>query len=200
MTEEIIKKLGPLSVLAGTWGGEKGNDDAPSPDRKKQTRKYREQIIGEPLGPINNHEQELYGLRYSRAVWRIDNDQPFHEDLGYLLWDSAEKQVLRCFVIPRGVAINAGGTVEPDAREFTLTADVGSMTYGVSSNKFLDREFKTIKFVHKIFIHDENSFSYEETTYLQIKGQKEVFNHVDKNTLVKLKMDVSTFDDVKANI
>ena len=169
-------------------------------NREKQSTKYREQIILEPMGPVNNHEQTLYGLRYSRAVWRMDNDQPFHEDLGYWLWDAEEKQVMRCFIVPRGVAINAGGTVEPNAREFTLSAGVGSGTYGICSNQFLDREFKTVKFVNKIFIHDENSFSYEEDTQLQIKGQPEVFHHVDKNTLVKLKMDVSSYEDVKENI
>ncbi len=200
MTDDIIKNLGPLAAMVGTWGGEKGTDAAPSPDRGKQDTNYLEQIILEPLGPINNHEQTLYGLRYSRAVWKSETQEPFHEDLGYWLWDSKEKQVMRAFIVPRGVAINAGGTVEPDAKTFTLTADVGSETYGICSNKFLDREFKTVKFEMKVYFHDENSFSYEEDTHLQIKGQSEIFHHIDKNTLNKLEMDVSTYDEVKKNI
>ncbi len=72
MTDEIIKNLGPLAAMAGTWGGEKGNDTAPSDDRGIEKTDYREQFIFEPLGPVNNHEQTLYGLRYSRAVWRLD--------------------------------------------------------------------------------------------------------------------------------
>ncbi len=29
MTDEIIKNLGPLAALAGTWEGDKGDDTAP---------------------------------------------------------------------------------------------------------------------------------------------------------------------------
>ena len=37
-----------------------------------------------------------------------------------------------------------------------------------------------------VTVHDENSFSYEEDTQLQIKGQSELFHHIDKNTLKRL--------------
>ena len=84
---------------------------------------------------------------------------------------------------PREVSVIAGGIVEPDAREFQLVTHVRSETYGICSNQFLDREFKTVSFKMKVTIHDENSFSYEEDTQLQIKGQKKLFHHTDKNTL-----------------
>ncbi len=90
--------------------------------------------------------------------------------------------------------------MEPDARSFAITAEVGSETYGICSNKFLDREFKTVKFEQKVYFHDENSFSYEEDTHLQIKGQSDIFHHVDKNTLNKLELDVSSYDEVTQNI
>ncbi len=82
MTDEIIKNLGPLAPLAGIWEGEKGDDVAPSDDRGTETNKYRERITFEPLGPVNNHEQDLYGLRYSTTAWRIGVESPFHEELG----------------------------------------------------------------------------------------------------------------------
>ena len=87
---------------------------------------------------------------------------------------------------PRGNGDRAGGTVEPEAREFHLAAEVGSETYGICSNRFLDREFKTVRYELKVTIHDANSFSYEEDTQLQIKGQSELFHHIDKNTLIRL--------------
>ena len=83
-------------------------------------------------------------------------------------------------MVPRGVTVIAGGTVEPEAREFHLAAEVGSETYGICSNRFLDREFKTVRYELKVTIHDANSFSYEEDTQLQIKGQSELFHHIDK--------------------
>ena len=183
MTDEIIKNLGPLAPLAGIWEGDKGDDTAPSKDRGTETNKFRERITFEPMGPVNNHEQALYGLRYSTTAWPSGSSDPFHEELGYWLWDARAKQVLRCFIVPRGVTVIAGGTVEPDARSFELAADAGSETYGICSNQFLDKEFKTVRYELKVTIHDDQSFSYEEDTQLQIKGQKDIFHHIDKNTL-----------------
>jgi hypothetical protein len=183
MTDEIIKNLGPLAPLAGIWEGDKGNDTAPSQDLGTKITPFRERFTFEPLGPVNNHQQALYGLRYNRTVWPLGESDPFHEDLGYFLWDGQAKQALRCFIVPRGVAVIAGGTVEPDARSFELAADAGSQTYGICSNQFLDREFKTVRYVLKMTIHNDQSFSYEENTQLQIKDQKDLFHHIDKNTL-----------------
>ena len=62
----------------------------------------------DPFGPEHNHAQVLYGLRYSTTAWRLKEESPFHEELGYWLWDPAEKQVMRCFMVPRGVTVIAG--------------------------------------------------------------------------------------------
>ena len=183
MTDDIINNLGPLAPLAGIWEGDKGNDTAPSKNLGTQDTPFRERWVFEPLGPVNNHQQTLYGLRYNRTVWPEGKSDPFHEDLGYWLWDAEVKQALRCFIVPRGVSIIAGGTVEPDAKSFELAAAVGSETYGICSNQFLDKEFKTVRYVLKVTIHDGQSFSYEEDTQLQIKGKKDIFHHIDKNTL-----------------
>ncbi len=56
---------------------------------------------------------------------------------------------MRCATVPRGISFIAGGTVEPDAKEFDLAADVGSEAYGICSNKFLDEEFKIVRFEMK---------------------------------------------------
>lgn len=178
---------GPLASLAGIWEGDKGDDLAPSDNRGIETNKFRERLVLEPTGAVDNHEQKLFALRYSTTAWRIGEPDPFHEETGYWLWDAQNKQVLRCFIVPRGVSVIAGGTAEAKANQFYLTAEVGSQTYGICSNQFLDKEFKTIKYELKVIIHDNNSFSYDETTHIKIKGQDKVFLHTDKNKLKRIK-------------
>ncbi len=88
-----------------------------------------------PLENITNHEQELRVLRYSTKSWaQGSDDNPFHEEVGYFIWDSQRQQLMEPFSIPRGVVVNAGGRVEANASEFTLRADIGSNVYGVCSN------------------------------------------------------------------
>ncbi len=186
MNESIVTNLGPLAALAGVWEGEKGDDVAPSDDRGVENNRFRERITFEPFGPVNNHEQALYGLRYSTVAWRLGESAAFHEETGYWLWDPKAHQVLRCFVVPRGVTVLAGGTVEPEARSFELSAEAGSDTYGICSNRFLDQEFKTTRYTLKVTIHDAHTFSYEEDTQLRMKGRKEAFHHIDKNTLTRV--------------
>lgn len=177
---------GPLAFLAGVWEGTSGDDIAPSDDRGTENNKYREKLILEPIGAVNNHEQKLFGLRYSTMAWRMGEQDPFHEENGYWLWDGDQKQVMRCFIVPRGVSVIAGGQAEPDATEFTMVADLGSPTFGICSNPFLDKEFKTVRYELKVIIHDETSFSYEEDTQIMIKGQPKVFHHTDKHNLKRV--------------
>ena len=181
---EIVKNLGPLAALAGTWEGSKGDDTAPADDPTETEKNYfRERMTFVPFGPVNNHAQTLYGLKYSTIAYRLSESDSFHEEVGYWMWDAAASQVVRCFLIPRGISLLAGGRVEKDAKTFTLAAEVGSHTYGICSNPFLDQEFKTMSYSVKITIHDEKSFSYESDTQLKMKGQDEIFHHIDMNTL-----------------
>jgi len=92
---------------------------------------------------------------------------------------------MRCFIVPRGVNVIAGGTVEADATSFELSADVGSETYGICSNKFLDEEFKTIRYELTVSC-DGDRLTYSEDTQLKVKGRSEVFHHTDGNTLKRI--------------
>ncbi|HEY5039840.1 MAG TPA: heme-binding beta-barrel domain-containing protein [bacterium] len=187
MNEQIIENLGPLRPLVGIWEGVMGDDTAPSDNRGVEKNKYRERVTFNPIGPVKNHEQTLYGFRYYAQNWRIGEPDQFHEEVGYWLWDAKEKQLIKCIVIPRGVTIIAGGRVEPDAKRFKLTAELGSKTYGICSNPFLDQEFPTVGFELEMILHDDKSFSYDANTKIQIKGQKNIFEHRDKNTLKLVK-------------
>jgi hypothetical protein len=179
-----LANLGPLAVLAGTWEGKPGTDIAPADEdrRTTATSRYREHSTFEPTGLVDNHDQCLYGLRYLTLVWRVDEPNPFHQEVGYWLWDAKAKQVMRCFIIPRGVSVLAGGSAEPDARQFELAAELGSPIFGICSNPYLDREFKTLRFAMTLTVHGPDSFSYEEDTVLAIPGQP-IFHHTDANTL-----------------
>ena len=84
MTDEIIKNLGPLAPLAGTWEGDKGDDTAPSKERGTGTNKFRERITFEPMGPVNNHEQQLYGLRYATTAWPLGCERSLSRGVGLL--------------------------------------------------------------------------------------------------------------------
>lgn len=184
-TQQLDNEYGPLVYFQGVWESQSGDDVAPGDDRGVENNKYREQMIFERIGQVNNHEQIMFGVKYSTKAWRIGAADSFHEDTGYWLWDAVNKQLMKCFCVPRGINAIAGGTVESQAKQFTLQAQLGSATYGICSNPFLDAEFKTEKFEIKITIHSETSFSYEQDTQIKMKNHDKIFHHTDKNTLVK---------------
>jgi hypothetical protein len=180
-----LSLFGPLAQLIGTWEGSAGDDTAPGDDRGTEKNIFKELFIFTPFGPANNHEQTLYGLNYNRTAWRLTEENPFHEQIGYLLWDADAHQVMHSFMIPRGMTVLAGGTASADSKVLKFSATLGSPTFGICSNPFLDREFKTVKYESTITMSNETTFSYEEDTQIQMKGKPSLFHHVDKNTLKK---------------
>ena len=48
---------------------------------------YREKVSMKPFGPVDNGTQSLYGLDYRMAAWRGAEENPFHTEVGYWLWD-----------------------------------------------------------------------------------------------------------------
>lgn len=187
MTDDKILKLGPLAPFAGVWEGDKGKDESPDDDRVTiEHNVFRERIVLEPIGLVENHEQSLYGLRYAKTAWRLGVQESFHEEVGYWLWDAEAKQAMLTFIVPRGITVLAGGTVEPDATSMKLRAEIGSQVFGICSGPFLDREFQTVAFDIELILNPDGSFSYAENTQMKIKGQDKIFNHTDQNTLFKI--------------
>jgi hypothetical protein len=184
--DENANRLGPLARLAGTWEGDEGLDIAPGPEREIMETRFRERAVFEAMGSVNNHEQELWALRYSTKAYRLGEDDAFHEELGYWLWDAVNGQVLRCFLVPRGISILAGGSATADDQRFSLAADLGRETYGLSSNLFLDAEFKTLRYELNVDLGEDGVFRYEEDTQMKLKGQPEIFHHRDSNRLRRL--------------
>ena len=93
---------------------------------------------------------------------------------------------MRCFLVPRGVTILAGGRAAASDRRFTMHADVGSETFGIASNPFLDAEFKTVRYELELVIEADGRFRYAEDIQLRMKGRPEIFHHRDSNSLTRV--------------
>ena len=80
---------GPLRGLIGSWKGDKGLDVAPEPDGTEENP-YWETLDFEAIGDVTNAEsQTLTVLRYQQVVRRKSNDEIFHDQCGYWMWDAA---------------------------------------------------------------------------------------------------------------
>jgi len=178
-----LEKLGPLAALVGTWEGDDGLDVSyHHADGEPGETRFRERTTFSAFGPVDNGEQQLYGLDYRTAAWRGDDLDPFHTEVGYWLWDGAEGQVMRCFVIPRGSVVLAGGDAGAGDTSFTMRAEVGAEEYGVLSNRYLARRARCVSYQVTITT-SADSFSYDEDTVLQMAEFDEPYHHTDRNTL-----------------
>ncbi|MDQ1431223.1 MAG: hypothetical protein QOF40_1825 [Actinomycetota bacterium] len=176
---------GPLEALAGDWESDTGGLDAAFSHSKGEvlSTPYLEKLSLKPFGPVDNGNQHLYGLDYKSAMWRGDEENPFHTEVGYWLWDGATGEVMRGFVVPRGITVLAGGTATADARSFTLSARPGHPQYAIGENMYLAKHASTLSYDATITINDDGSWSYDETTMLEMDEFPEPFAHTDRNTL-----------------
>jgi len=178
------EEWGPLGPLAGEWEGDGGLDSAYSNTAKEVlSTPFRERLSFKPFGPVANGLQVLYGLDYRTAMWRGSEENPFHTEVGYWLWDADAGEVLRGFVVPRGIAVLAGGRAAADARSFTLRAARDDPRYAIGENRYLSEHASTLSYSVTITVNDDGSWSYEEVTMLELAVMTEPFAHTDRNTL-----------------
>lgn len=184
-----LANLGPLARMAGIWQGEKGVDVKPKADGPR-TQAFVERIELQPIDPVTNGPQLLYGLRYHVHITKPGQRKTYHEQVGYWLWepgtDGEPGTVTHTLTIPRGQTAMATGTVAADAQRFTLTAERGSTVNGICSLPFLEHAFTTTGFSITVSFNDDGSWSYAQDIVLQIRGQAEPFHHTEHNTLVKI--------------
>jgi len=179
----MTNNWGPLGLLAGTWEGEGGLDTAFSHAQNKVLNTpYREKCTLNPFGPVDNGDQHLYGLDYRSAMWRGDEENPFHTEVGYWLWDAATGEVVRGFVVPRGITVLAGGTAAAAATTFVLRAARDEAQYNIGENQYLAKNASTLSYEATITV-GEDTWSYHETTMLRMNEFAEPFAHTDHNTL-----------------
>ena len=181
---DTLKNLGPLAILAGVWEG-RGLDRHPVQDGVEEDA-YTERMEFQPIDPQANGPQILYGLRYHVHIRKPGEVNTFHDQLGYWLWEAATKTVIQTIAIPRGQVAMASGRAEPDSRQFTVRASLGSPTFGICSGPFLHECFRTTEYAVTITANAEGTITYEQDTILQIAGRPEPFHHTDANTLRKV--------------
>lgn len=175
---------GPLAKLAGTWEGDQGLDVAFQHAKGEiGETPYREKVEFKPFGPVDNGSQCLYGLDYRMAAWRGEEENPFHTEIGYWLWDGADGQVMRSFMVPRGSTILAGGLTTAEATQFSMQAEVGSETYGILSNIYLAQVARTVLYQVNVEIHSDDEWSYRQTSTIDHARLDEPLEHTDTNVL-----------------
>ena len=179
-------ELGPLAPLVGTWEGDQGLDISYHHDVGEIVETpYREKVEFKPFGPVDNGVQKLFGLDYRMAAYKEGEDEPFHTEIGYWLWDADNGQFMRSFMVPRGQTVIAGGDAKADSKSIELKAVHGSSTYGILSNMHLESNANTPSYTCSLKIGD-GEWSYDETTTYDVKAKCLTIQHRDRNTLRKV--------------
>jgi hypothetical protein len=174
---------GPLEHLAGTWEGDGGLDASWSHvEQAVLQTPYRERVSFNPFGPVVNGRQSVYGLDYRTSMWRGDESDPFHTEVGYWLWDAASGEVMRAFVVPRGITVFAAGIPTGDAGSFRLSATAGHPQRAIGESMYLAENASTLSWDSEITV-SADAWSYQETTMLRMREFPDPFSHTDHNTL-----------------
>jgi hypothetical protein len=179
--------LGPLTWLVGDWEGNTGVDlSYHNKDDETIETGYFERFSFHPIPKQENGQQELEGLKYANQAWRHGEEamNPFHDEIGYLLWDKANGQVMRAVTFGRGIAMLAGSSAKPRDRKLVFKATPGDPNYGIVQNKYLSQRAELRGFESTFSLNSDGTFSYEQTLVLKLAaiGGKEM-QHTDRNTL-----------------
>jgi hypothetical protein len=181
------EEFGPLAGLIGTWSGDQGLDVSYSYTAGKVIETpYRETATFNIVGDVDNGDQKLWVIDYTTSAIRIGEDDVFHTELGYWLWDPQREEVMRCFMVPRGSTILAGGACKADASSFEMSARQGADAFGVLSNPYLIEKARCTEYKLSCTI-DGDTWSYEEDVVLEMASTGGTLHHTDKNTLKREK-------------
>ena len=178
---------GPLAELIGTWQGDKGMDIAPEPEGTEENP-YYETITFTAVGDVTNAEsQRLAAVHYTQVVQRKSNDEVFHHQTGYWLWDAERNQVMQSLTIPRGLCVLAGGNWNGERDEegrvrLEVIARLGDEDWGIVQSPFMRDNARTGEFVHHLQVGD-GRLIYREITWLDIYDR--LFEHTDSNELTR---------------
>jgi hypothetical protein len=188
MPEDVrySRKLGPLTPLVGVWEGNAGVDlSFHNKDNWTTKTTYFEKAWFKPIPVQENGQQVLWGLSYGMTAWRHGEEamDPFHDEVGFLLWDKAHGQVMRNVVFGRGIAILAGSSAKPDDKVLRFDAKPGDPSYGVLQNKYLLERAELRNFTSTFTINDDGTLSYTSDLLLKLAAIGGEMHHTDENTL-----------------
>lgn len=191
--DEILgpQKLGPLTPLVGEWEGNVGIDLSYH-NKEDETSKtsYFEKAWFKPIPIQENGQQTMEGLMYGSTAWRHGEEamDPFHDEVGYLLWDKKNGQVIRPVVFGRGIAILAGADAGPRDREISFKAVPGDPSYGILQNKYLLGRAELKSFESTFKFNDDETFTHSSDIILKLGAlEGREMHHTDVNTLHRVK-------------
>src|SRR5206468_3831365 len=97
-------------------------------------------------------------------------------------------EIMRGFVVPRGITILAGGIADAGARQFSMGAKLGATNgYTIGENMYLGQKASTLSYEVTITINDDATWSYQESTILKMAVMDgSEFAHTDTNTLKRV--------------
>lgn len=184
------QKLGPLTPLVGEWEGDEGMDISyHNNDDEIGRTTYFEKAVFKPIPLQENGRQVLWGLSYSMTAWRHGEEamDPFHDEIGFLLWDKADGQVIRNVVFGRGIAILAGGDAAIGDRILHFDATPGDPCYGILQNRYLLERAEIKGFTSSFVFGEDGTFSYTSDLRLRLAATGSEMHHTDENTLHRVK-------------
>lgn len=184
------QKLGPLTPLVGEWEGDTGIDlSYHNQDDETSHTSYFEKANFKPIPIQENGKQTLWGLTYNMTAWRHGEEamDPFHDEIGFLLWDKANGQVMRDVVFGRGIAILAGSDAQPHDRVLHFDAKPGDPCYGILQNHHLLERAEIREFTSTFTFNDDDTFTYTSDLLLRLAATGQEMHHTDTNTLRRVK-------------
>ncbi len=181
------QKLGPLTPLVGEWEGDQGVDlSYHNKDDETSKTSYFEKAWFKPIPIQENGQQSMEGLNYKSTAWRHGEEamDPFHDEVGYLLWDKEHGQVIRSVVFGRGIAIQAGADAAARDKEIHFKATPGDPNYGILQNKYLTERAELKGFTSTFKFNNDGTFTHSSDLILRLTalGDTEM-HHTDINTL-----------------
>jgi hypothetical protein len=123
------------------------------------------------------------------TAWRHGEEamDPFHDEIGFLLWDKTHGEVMRTVVFGRGIAILAGSSAKPDDKVLTFDAAPGQPCYGILQNKYLLERAEIRDFKSNFTINDDGTLSYTSDLMLKLAATGAEMHHTDRNTLRRVR-------------
>ncbi|MDN5923506.1 MAG: heme-binding beta-barrel domain-containing protein [Xanthomonadales bacterium] len=185
------QRLGPLTFLVGEWEGDVGVDlSYRNEDDETIETSYFEKAWFKPIPKQENGQQQIEGLTFGMTAWRHGEEAmiPFHDEVGYMLWEKKTGQVMRTVVFGRGIAMIAGGDAKAHDTSFHFKAMPGDPNYGILQNKYLSERAELRSFEGDFTLNEDGTFSYTQDLVLKLAalGGKEM-HHTDKNTFHRVK-------------
>lgn len=185
------QRLGPLTPLVGEWEGNVGVDlSYHNEDDVTGETGYFEKAWFRPIPKTDNGKQSLEGVTYQMTAWRHGEEAmiPFHDEVGYMLWEKATGQVMRAVVFGRGIAVLQGATAKPRDKSIHFRATPGDPCYGILQNRYLLERAELRDFQTTFTFNADGTMSYSSDLVLKLAALSgKEMHHTDRNTLHRVK-------------